>query len=60
MKNLRLMVRYPAITEDNIKKLYEKLDCLKESDVLVLAGSIPDVMPSSMYMDIMKHLEAAE
>ena len=47
----------PAITEDNIKKLYEKLDCLKESDVLVLAGSIPDVMPSSMYMDIMKHLE---
>ncbi len=47
----------PVITEDNIKKLYEKLDCLKESDVLVLAGSIPDVMPSSMYMDIMKHLE---
>ena len=33
------------------------LDSLKESDVLVLAGSIPDVMPSSMYMDIMKHLE---
>ena len=25
--------------------------------MLVLAGSIPDVMPSSMYMDIMKHLE---
>lgn len=47
----------PVINEDNIKKLYEKLDCLKESDVLVLAGSIPDVMPSSMYMDIMKHLE---
>lgn len=25
--------------------------------MLVLAGSIHDVMPSSMYMDIMKHLE---
>ena len=24
----------PVITEDNIKKLYEKLDCLKESDAV--------------------------
>lgn len=47
----------PAITDDNIKALYEKLDELKNGDVLVLAGSIPDVMPSSMYMDIMKYLE---
>ena len=33
-----------------------KLDKLQDGDVLVLAGSIPSVMPSSMYMDIMKHL----
>ena len=46
----------PGISEDNINELYSKLDKLDENDVLVLAGSIPDVMPSSMYMDIMKYL----
>ncbi len=47
----------PAIMQEDIKKLYEKLDQLQDGDVLVLAGSIPSVMPESMYMDIMKHLE---
>lgn len=47
----------PAIEEADIKKLYEKLDTLSDGDILVLAGSIPDVMPGSMYMDIMKHLQ---
>ena len=47
----------PAIAEADIKKLYEKLDTLADGDILVLAGSIPDVMPGSMYMDIMRHLQ---
>lgn len=47
----------PAIEEKDIEKLYEKLDQLQDGDVLVLAGSIPSVMPESMYMDIMKHLQ---
>lgn len=47
----------PEIMQEDIKKLYEKLDQLQDGDVLVLAGSIPSVMPESMYMDIMKHLE---
>ena len=47
----------PEITKENIELLYEKLDMLQSGDVLVLAGSIPDVMPQSIYMDIMKHLE---
>jgi len=47
----------PAIGEADIKKLYEKLDELSEGDVLVLAGSIPDVMPKTIYMDIMEHLQ---
>ncbi len=47
----------PKISEDNIKELYKKLDELKENDILVLAGSIPAVMPSSIYMDIMSYLE---
>ena len=47
----------PAISEDDSKKLYAQLDQLQEGDILVLAGSIPSVMPESMYMDIMKYLE---
>ena len=47
----------PAIAEADIKKLYEKLDTLSDGDILVLAGSIPDVMPGSMYMDIMRYLQ---
>ena len=41
----------------NLDKLYEKLDALCDGDILVMAGSIPDVMPQTMYMDIMKHLQ---
>lgn len=47
----------PNISKNYIQKLYEKLDQLKEDDVLVLAGSIPEVMPDSIYMDIMDHLK---
>lgn len=47
----------PDIQEKDILKLYQKLDRLQMDDVLVLAGSIPSVMPGSMYMDIMKYLE---
>ena len=47
----------PKIGEEDIRKLYAKLDDLKDGDILVLAGSIPPVMPESMYMDIMKYLE---
>lgn len=47
----------PMISEGDIAKLYEKLDLLQDGDILVLAGSIPDVMPGSMYMDIMKYLQ---
>ena len=47
----------PVISEEDIGKLYGKLDLLQENDILVLAGSIPDVMPGSMYMDIMSYLQ---
>ncbi len=46
----------PLIAKSHIDELYKKLDKLKQDDILVLAGSIPTVMPSSMYMDIMKYL----
>ena len=47
----------PAIAASDIDKLYEKLDALQDGDILVMAGSIPDVMPQTMYMGIMKHLQ---
>lgn len=47
----------PAIGEEDIRKLYEKLDALEDGDILVMAGSIPDVIPQTMYMDIMKYLQ---
>jgi 1-phosphofructokinase len=47
----------PAIEKADIAKLYEKLDALEDGDILVLAGSIPDAMPRTGYMDIMEHLK---
>ena len=47
----------PEIEAKDIDKLYRKLDVLEDGDTLVLAGSIPDVMPQSIYMDIMKYLK---
>ncbi|MCR5677346.1 MAG: 1-phosphofructokinase [Agathobacter sp.] len=47
----------PNILPSDIEILYHKLDQLKDGDILVLAGSIPDVMPKSIYMDIMEYLK---
>lgn len=47
----------PNIGEKDLNKLYEKLDTLMENDVLVLAGSIPNTLDSSIYENIMKRLE---
>lgn len=47
----------PVITEEALNQLYEKLDCLTDEDVLVLAGSIPNTLPEDIYEVIMKRLE---
>ena len=47
----------PKITEENIIELYEKLDKLTESDILIISGSIPSTLPDDMYERIMKRLE---
>lgn len=46
----------PKISDEKIQALMTILDGLTESDVLILAGSIPASMPETMYMDIMKRL----
>ena len=47
----------PKISADALEQLYQKLETLQEGDILVLAGSIPESMPQSAYMDIMKRLQ---
>lgn len=47
----------PVIDAQAIKELYAQLDKLEEDDILVLAGSIPNTMPSTVYSDIMEYLE---
>lgn len=47
----------PEIKSENIAELYEKLGYLDDDDYLVLAGSLPDTMSSTTYMDIMQMLQ---
>lgn len=47
----------PVITEEAQRALFEQLDALKEEDILVLAGSIPNTLPSDIYERILKHLQ---
>lgn len=47
----------PDFTAKDMERLYEKLDKLQEGDILILAGSIPDSMPKTIYMEIMEYLQ---
>ena len=47
----------PDISEEKVNKLMDKLNQLKEGDVLVLAGSIPSSMSDNIYRDIMTDLK---
>ena len=46
----------PEIQKEDVEELFAKLDALKADDILVLAGSIPTVLPQSFYSDIMVRL----
>lgn len=47
----------PDISEEKVNQLMDKLNQLKEGDVLVLAGSIPSSMSDNIYRDIMADLK---
>lgn len=46
----------PAITEEDIAKLYEKLRAIKSGDTLVLAGSVPNTLRQDIYEEILSEL----
>lgn len=46
----------PVITQEAIDALFEKLNVLREEDVLVLAGSIPNTLPEDIYERILAAL----
>ena len=47
----------PDITGKNVELLFEQLNELKAGDVLVLSGSIPSSIRSSIYKEIMERLQ---
>ncbi|WP_296875143.1 1-phosphofructokinase [Thomasclavelia sp.] len=47
----------PEIPASKITELFNKLEQLKQGDILVLAGSIPNSLPDDIYEQIMKQLE---
>ena len=47
----------PEITSEDIGILYARLRCLVDGDFLVLAGHIPDTLPSDMYKQVLQFLE---
>lgn len=46
-----------SINQEDISNLYRILASLKEDDILVLAGSIPNTLPSNIYEKIMEKLQ---
>lgn len=46
----------PEIDEESIQELFLKLDDLKDGDTLVLAGSIPNTLPSDIYEKILEYV----
>lgn len=47
----------PVIREEKVQQLMDRLNCLKEGDVLFLSGSIPASMPDDAYQKIMALLD---
>ncbi len=46
----------PTILEEEVQQLYNKLDKLKEGDLLILAGSVPNSLPDSIYEKILTRI----
>ncbi|MCM1272875.1 MAG: 1-phosphofructokinase [Clostridium sp.] len=47
----------PEISQEDIQKLFAKLKDIQDGDTIVLAGSIPNSLPSDIYEKIMERLQ---
>ncbi len=47
----------PVIDKESLNSLLAELDTLKTEDIMILAGSVPASLPSSIYQDICKRLK---
>lgn len=47
----------PSIPHEKLEELFHQLERLTDQDTLILAGSIPNTLPSDVYEQIMKRLE---
>lgn len=56
-KETELNGQGPEIDDKALGELFEKLDKLDHGDTIVLAGSIPDSMPSDIYEKILERLQ---
>lgn len=50
----------PEIPSDKLQELKGKISALRAGDILVLAGSIPQSIPNTIYMDIMAELKGRD
>lgn len=46
----------PKISPNEIEKLLQKIEQIQDGDVLVLAGSVPNTLPHSIYEEILKRI----
>lgn len=46
----------PNITKEHIQSLFKKFDDLKDGDIVILSGSIPQSVSQHIYSDIMQYL----
>lgn len=56
-KETEINANAPEIKENDIDLLLQKIDGLKEDDILILAGNIPSTMPKNIYEIILKKLD---
>jgi len=56
-KETEINAQGPKISEEKINELYKKLENMGKDDILVLAGSVPNTLPDSIYCDIMERFK---
>lgn len=55
-KETELNGQGPEIPQEKINEIFRKLDKLRDGDTIVLAGSIPNSLPSDIYEKILEYL----